>query len=150
MVVTQETLEDSELINWTIFQELLMMDEDEEGFALSLVQTFVEQAIGIFKDIDTLLHAPIEEKTQDNLKKLSSMGHYLKGSAAALGLQKVQFECERLQNYGNMISFDDFEPATKAQTVEEWYACIEEVFSNVLESYSQSKQLLADFFNAEL
>ncbi|GMF44412.1 unnamed protein product [[Candida] boidinii] len=58
-----EILEQSPLINWTIFQELLMMDEDEEGFAQSLVQTFVEQADTIFKDIDNILNANIANKS---------------------------------------------------------------------------------------
>ncbi|OUM54801.1 hypothetical protein BVG19_g4232 [[Candida] boidinii] len=176
-----EILEQSPLINWTIFQELLMMDEDEEGFAQSLVQTFVEQADTIFKDIDNILNANIanlptssgtnpEEQSQqssesqesqltstttqadseDPLKKLSSLGHYLKGSAAALGLHKVQEECERIQNYGNKIPFDDYAPAQNAQTDQDWFNCIYEALNNAKIYYGESRKLLAEFFGAEI
>ncbi|KIR35469.1 osomolarity two-component system, phosphorelay intermediate protein YPD1 [Cryptococcus deuterogattii MMRL2647] len=36
-----------------------------------------------------------------NLAKLSSLGHFLKGSSAALGIIKVQASCEKMQHYGN-------------------------------------------------
>ena len=35
-----------------------------------------------------------------NLAELSSLGHFLKGSSAALGVAKVQASCERMQHYG--------------------------------------------------
>ena len=37
-----------------------------------------------------------------SLSKLSALGHFLKGSSAALGIIKVQASCEKLQHYGNM------------------------------------------------
>ncbi|GME85961.1 unnamed protein product [[Candida] boidinii] len=163
-----------------------MMDEDEEGFAQSLVQTFVEQADTIFKDIDNILNANIANKSssettstdtntqeqsqqtstethesqlpstttqadsEDPLKKLSSLGHYLKGSAAALGLHKVQAECERIQNYGNKIPFDDYAPAQNAQTDQDWLNCIYEALNNAKIYYGESRKLLAEFFGAEI
>ena len=35
-----------------------------------------------------------------NLPELSSLGHFLKGSSAALGLTKVKDSCECMQHYG--------------------------------------------------
>lgn len=35
-----------------------------------------------------------------DLAKLSSLGHFLKGSSAALGVSKVQDSCEKIQHYG--------------------------------------------------
>ncbi|ODQ79132.1 hypothetical protein BABINDRAFT_162194 [Babjeviella inositovora NRRL Y-12698] len=96
----------SDLIDWMIFSELLTMDEDEEDFSKSLILTFVEQANTIFADLDAALAPEANPNSDENLKKISNMGHYLKGSAAALGLQKVQSECERIQNYGAKHSFD--------------------------------------------
>lgn len=32
--------------------------------------------------------------------QLSTLGHFLKGSSAALGLSKVQASCEKIQHYG--------------------------------------------------
>lgn len=149
MSVTQETLESSDLINWTIFQEILLMDEDEEGFALSLVETFVQQANDTFKEIEQLLNDK-DQMNEESLKKLSSLGHYLKGSAAALGLQKVQNQCERIQNYGKMEAFDDDANALNAQSLEDWFGCCREAYTEVKEYFSESKDLLSGFFQSPL
>ena len=34
--------------------------------------------------------------------KLSSLGHFLKGSSATLGVTKVQDSCESIQHYGDL------------------------------------------------
>jgi osomolarity two-component system, phosphorelay intermediate protein YPD1 len=34
---------------------------------------------------------------------LSSIGHFLKGSSAAVGLIKLKASCEKIQNYGNKL-----------------------------------------------
>jgi osomolarity two-component system phosphorelay intermediate protein YPD1 len=36
-----------------------------------------------------------------DLPQLSSLGHFLKGSSAALGVIKVQAACEKIQHYGH-------------------------------------------------
>lgn len=38
-------------------------------------------------------------KSKD-LPELSSLGHFLKGSSATLGFNKVRDECEKIQHYG--------------------------------------------------
>jgi len=40
------------------------------------------------------------------LTALSRLGHFLKGSSAALGLQRVQRTCECMQHYGNLKEAD--------------------------------------------
>ncbi|RCK64973.1 Phosphorelay intermediate protein YPD1 [Candida viswanathii] len=97
-----QKLQDSGLVEWSVFSEIVAMDEDEEGFSYSLFETFVSQVEDTFKEIDEYL----KEK---DLVKLSSSGHFLKGSAAALGLAKIANECERIQNYGHKINFDNFQ-----------------------------------------
>lgn len=150
MLVTQDTLEHSELINWTIFQELLLMDEDEEGFALVLVQTFVQQANDTFQQIHDLLVDTTAHNT-DTLAKLSSLGHYLKGSAAALGLQKVQDECERMQNYGKREGQGpDGEPADQDRTIEQWFELCNEAYDAMKHYFNESKDLLAQYFETDL
>lgn len=99
--VKKQKLQDSGLVEWSVFSELIAMDEDEEGFSKSLFQTFVDQFIETFQEIDDNL------KNKD-LDKLSALGHYLKGSAAALGLVKISSQCERIQNYGHKNNFDNF------------------------------------------
>ncbi|CCH41832.1 Multistep phosphorelay regulator 1 [Wickerhamomyces ciferrii] len=96
-----DSIEETDILNWTIFNELRTMDEDEPGFSKELIHTFTDQAEGIFLDMNTQL-----DKDEPNLKKLSELGHYLKGSAASLGLVKIQEQCERIQNYGLQKDFD--------------------------------------------
>lgn len=36
-----------------------------------------------------------------DLKQLSSLGHFLKGSSATLGMTKVKDSCEKIQHYGS-------------------------------------------------
>lgn len=38
-----------------------------------------------------------------DLERLSSLGHFLKGSSATLGFTKVKNECEKIQHYGHMM-----------------------------------------------
>ncbi|GMM32446.1 Ypd1 protein [Martiniozyma asiatica (nom. inval.)] len=147
-IVTDETLAQSDLINWTIFSEILMMDEDEEGFALSLVETFVQQAYETFLEIESMLFTNV--KSEEGLKQLSAKGHYLKGSAAALGLQKVQNECERIQNYGKMENFDNYSLASNAVSVDDWYKCCEQAYNEVKIWFDESKILLSSYFNHQL
>jgi osomolarity two-component system phosphorelay intermediate protein YPD1 len=39
-------------------------------------------------------------REEKDLEKLSSLGHFLKGSSATLGLVKVRDGCEKIQRYG--------------------------------------------------
>ncbi|RPD54660.1 hypothetical protein L227DRAFT_580331 [Lentinus tigrinus ALCF2SS1-6] len=48
--------------------------------------------------ISVFVRAPHSEKK--DLPKLSSLGHFLKGSSAALGVSAVQATCEHIQHYG--------------------------------------------------
>lgn len=40
-------------------------------------------------------------RNSHDLDTLSRKGHFLKGSSAALGLQRVQHSCESMQHFGN-------------------------------------------------
>ncbi|CAN3353036.1 phosphorelay intermediate protein Ypd1p [Diutina catenulata] len=95
-----EKLQASGLVDWSVFSELIaIMDEDEDGLALSLFQDFVTQFEETVGELDTNIEA-------GNLDTLSSLGHYIKGSAAALGLVTLSHQCERIQNYGHRNNFD--------------------------------------------
>ena len=39
-------------------------------------------------------------RNERNLAELSSLGHFLKGSSATLGLNKVKDSCEKIQHFG--------------------------------------------------
>ncbi|CAL9727786.1 phosphorelay intermediate protein Ypd1p [Monosporozyma unispora] len=84
----------SEVINWNILNEIISMDEDDPEFSKSLITQYIDQAITTFGQMDEHL---VGDK---DLKELDSLGHFLKGSSAALGLQRIAWVCERIQNLG--------------------------------------------------
>lgn len=86
-------LEQSDVIDWNIFGQLLEMDEDENerDFSKSIVENYFEQAESTFADMDTAL-------VEGDVQRLSRLGHFLKGSSASLGLVKVQGTCEEIQH----------------------------------------------------
>jgi HPt (histidine-containing phosphotransfer) domain-containing protein len=49
-----------------------------------------------------LAHPNAIPRAKKDLAKLSSLGHFLKGSSAALGVSRVQASCEKIQHYGNL------------------------------------------------
>jgi len=77
------------------FEQILEMDDDEEEreFSKSIVYDFFEQAESTFEKMENAL------KDRD-LPQLSSLGHFLKGSSATLGLIKVRDSCEKIQHFG--------------------------------------------------
>ncbi|KAI9873633.1 MAG: hypothetical protein M1830_009314 [Pleopsidium flavum] len=82
-------------IDQVTFEQILEMDddEDEREFSKSIVYGFFEQAEATFKKMESSLQ-------KGDLAQLSSLGHFLKGSSATLGLTKVKDSCERIQHYG--------------------------------------------------
>ncbi|KDQ09858.1 hypothetical protein BOTBODRAFT_116495, partial [Botryobasidium botryosum FD-172 SS1] len=99
---------EEEIIDWETFNQILEMDEeDDHEFSISIMQNYFEQAVAKFKEMDAAL-------CKKDLASLSSLGHFLKGSSAALGIQKVQHSCERMQHYGKLRDEDagtDLSPA---------------------------------------
>lgn len=85
----------SDIVDWATFSQILEMDEDEEEreFSTGIILNFFEQAEGTFAQMETALQ-------DKNLLELSSLGHFLKGSSAALGLTKVKNSCEKIQHLG--------------------------------------------------
>jgi len=77
------------------FEQILEMDDDEDDreFSRSIVFGFFEQAEQTFVKMEDALK-------EGDLETLSSLGHFLKGSSATLGLTKVKDSCERIQHFG--------------------------------------------------
>jgi osomolarity two-component system phosphorelay intermediate protein YPD1 len=48
----------------------------------------------------TLIRLSVPYRKAGDLAELSSLGHFLKGSSATLGLTKVKDSCEKIQHYG--------------------------------------------------
>ena len=45
-------------------------------------------------------------RTDKNLNELSGLGHFLKGSSATLGFNKVRDSCQVIQQYGHKLNVD--------------------------------------------
>lgn len=83
------------IVDMDVFGQLLEIDDDDtHDFSKTLAFDYIKQAETTFKQIDVAL-------ASHDLPDLSRKGHFLKGSSAALGLQKVQRSCELMQHYGN-------------------------------------------------
>ncbi|KAH6688562.1 hpt domain-containing protein [Plectosphaerella plurivora] len=82
-------------VDMNTFSQILEMDdsEDDREFSQSIVSGFFEQAEETFEQMDAALK-------EEDLEKLSQLGHFLKGSSATLGLVKVRDSCEKIQRYG--------------------------------------------------
>jgi HPt (histidine-containing phosphotransfer) domain-containing protein len=88
--------DDGPIINEETFGQILELDdEDDHSFSWGMVAAFFNQAEATFKEMDTAY-------ASKDLDALSKKGHFLKGSSAALGVQKVQDSCENIQNYGKL------------------------------------------------
>jgi osomolarity two-component system phosphorelay intermediate protein YPD1 len=81
------------------FSQILEMDEDSHDFSMPLVINFFEQADETFEQMD----AAVESK---DLSELSKLGHFLKGSSATLGFNKIKDNCQIIQQYGSNLNVD--------------------------------------------
>lgn len=123
-------------IDMTTFSQILEMDEPGDNeFSSSIVFGFFEQAEGTFEEMDTALES-------SELEKLSSLGHFLKGSSATLGLVHVRDGCEKIQRYGKNENLDgSSEPDSKL--------CLEritEAIETVKKDYYEVKKALEKYY----
>jgi osomolarity two-component system phosphorelay intermediate protein YPD1 len=91
--------------------------------------------------LHTMLTRSRESK---NLKALSELGHFLKGSSATLGLVKVKDQCEKIQNLGARKD----ETGTSAQTDDEKsLAKIKEAIGKARTDYEMAKNALSKWYS---
>jgi len=88
----------SDGIDPATFEQILEMDDEteEREFSRSIVFGFFDQVGDTFENMDIAI------KDKD-LDQLSSLGHFLKGSSATLGLTNVKQSCEKIQNLGHKM-----------------------------------------------
>ncbi|TAQ89071.1 hypothetical protein B7494_g2588 [Chlorociboria aeruginascens] len=120
------------------FEQILEMDddEDERDFSRSIVFGFFEQAEQTFKKMDDALK-------ESDLPTLSSLGHFLKGSSATLGLTKVKDSCEKIQHYGQK---KDEAGTTDEPDEEKCLSKIKDTLVTVKEEYAEVEKVLRRFF----
>ncbi|RKF59098.1 Multistep phosphorelay regulator 1 [Erysiphe neolycopersici] len=125
-------------VDTSTFEQILEMDddEDEKEFSRSIVIGFFEQAETTFLQIETALESK-------DLPKLSSLGHFLKGSSATLGLTKVKNSCEKIQHFGQK---KDQEGIADEEDEEKCLKRIEETFQILKKDYIDAVNILKTFF----
>ncbi|TFK74764.1 histidine-phosphotransfer domain, HPT domain-containing protein, partial [Pluteus cervinus] len=84
-----------EVVDVDQFGQILELDEDDDDseFSRGMVTEYFDQARKTFGQMDDALKA-------GDLGQLADLGHFLKGSSAALGVLKVQASCEKIQHWG--------------------------------------------------
>lgn len=127
-----------ECIDVLTFEQILEMDDDEEEreFSRSIVFGFFEQAEQTFVKMDDAVKAK-------DLKELASLGHFLKGSSATLGLTKVKESCEKIQHYGNN---KDEDGTTDEKDDDKCIERIEKTLKTVKEEYAEAEKVLRRFY----
>ncbi|KAJ5540791.1 hypothetical protein N7494_005867 [Penicillium frequentans] len=84
----------ADIIDEGTFEQILEMDDDDEReFSKGIVYGFFEQAKTTFEKMEKAV-------ADEDLDDLSSLGHFLKGSSATLGLTHVKDGCEKIQHFG--------------------------------------------------
>jgi len=84
------------IIDMDIFQQILELDDDDAHvYSRDLAGAYFAQARTTFDDMRRAF-------AKKDLKELSSLGHFLKGSSAALGVAKVESSCQKIEHYGKL------------------------------------------------
>ncbi|KAH7117029.1 signal transduction histidine kinase [Dendryphion nanum] len=124
-------------IDQPTFEQILEMDddEDERDFSKSIVYDFFSQAETTFDNMDKALE-------KSDLKDLSELGHFLKGSSATLGLTKVKDSCEKIQNFGQLKD----EAGTKDITKEEAQKKLGAIIKQAKEEFDEVEKVLKKFY----
>ncbi|KAI9310089.1 signal transduction histidine kinase [Dichotomocladium elegans] len=131
-------IDPEDLIDMATFDQLLDMDDEEDHeFSYSIVLNFFDQAVSTFKDMDIALE-------KEDLPELSRLGHFLKGSSAAIGLKKVKASCEKIQNIGNQQ--DEMGASLEAGDA---LAQIEKLLPQVKDEYKEAEEYLKGFYDVQ-
>jgi len=93
--VQSQTKETHTPIDEETFNQIVELDEDDDtyDFSWGMASAYFSQVKSTFEEMNQAL-------AQHDLPKLSNLGHFLKGSSAALGVTRVQASCEKIQHYG--------------------------------------------------
>lgn len=124
------------------FEQILEMDDDEKHeFSKDIVYGFFDQAENTFKKMDEALK-------RKELPTLSSLGHFLKGSSATLGLVKVRDSCEKIQHYGTMKEDAN---APEGARGDDWYLDrTAATIQQVKDDYAAAKKVLRGFYGEKI
>lgn len=120
-----------------IFTQLLEMDdEDDREFSKSIVWNYFDQAETTFQEMDAAL-------SSQDLTELSTLGHFLKGSSAAVGVIKVRDSCEHMQHYGKCHGEDGVSDLSKEEALER----LTRTLTDVKVQYKEAAKALKAFYD---
>ncbi|KAJ7644321.1 histidine-phosphotransfer domain HPT domain-containing protein [Roridomyces roridus] len=126
----------SEPVNLDIFNQILELDDgDTYDFSKEMVEAYFSQAPTTFESMNEAL-------TEKDHTKLSELGHFLKGSSAALGISKVQSACEKIQHYGELRD----EEAKKDITPDDALSRIELLITEANTEYALAEKWLRKYY----
>jgi len=85
-------------IDAVTFNQILEMDDEDPNrdFSKEIVFKFFDQVDDTIEKMKSFIKAK-------DFDELSSLGHYLKGSSATIGLIKIRDACEAIQNLGKGV-----------------------------------------------
>ncbi|KAG2065698.1 histidine-phosphotransfer domain, HPT domain-containing protein [Suillus decipiens] len=114
-----------DIIDTEVFGQIVDLDEDP-SFISMMVNDYIEQVDSTFNKMDQAMEAK-------DLKEISQLGHFLKGSSAALGVKQVSLTCEKIQNTAKGTVTD--------KTIEE----VTSLLKRVKEEYGAAKIWLLEY-----
>jgi osomolarity two-component system phosphorelay intermediate protein YPD1 len=82
-------------------------------------------------------------REKKDLTQLSSLGHFLKGSSATLGLNRVRDGCEKIQRYGKKENVDGTPETDEKLCLKR----IEEALKAVKTDYEDVEKTLKDYYD---
>jgi osomolarity two-component system phosphorelay intermediate protein YPD1 len=84
-------------------------------------------------------------RDKKNLPELSRLGHFLKGSSAAIGLKKVKATCEKIQNIGNCKDETGSRDLNEADALKQ----ISPLLPQVKAEYNEAEEYLKNFYEVQ-
>ncbi|KAK0740565.1 signal transduction histidine kinase [Schizothecium vesticola] len=127
-----------EHVDLSTFSQILEMDDEDHDFSKPLVDNFFEQAEETFVQMDHALSA-------QDLERLSSLGHFLKGSSATLGFSLIRDSCQVIQQYGSHLNVD----GSREEDAAVCLGKIREALTDVKVHTAELKEKMNEFFELE-
>lgn len=146
----------ADIIDRSVFDQVLSMDDEGDEtreFSRSLVESFCTQAEETFIKMKSLLYDNSLQialfnipRDKGEMYELGRLGHFLKGSSAALGITQLRACCERVQYFGDLK-----DPANHEQTVTKDHASLEigKLLIKAQEEYMRARQFFHDFYKIQ-
>jgi osomolarity two-component system phosphorelay intermediate protein YPD1 len=89
--------------------------------------------------------ACLMDSAADNLLELSTLGHFLKGSSAAVGVIRVRDSCEYMQHYGKKADKDGITELSLEVAQEKLTTTLKEVKTQ----YKEAEAVLRKFYDED-